>query len=199
MWGNYWLRAGRWPEENRLGAHEDLPAAFWDSGTGWHCLDATVDKVRESAYAHHIERLMVLGAIQLMAGVEPWQGVRWFQAAFIDGAEWVMAPNAAGMAMHATAEAMLTKPYPASGNYIDTMSDHCGRCFFDPHERHGERACPVTALYWDFLAEHADDLAGNRRMRNQLRGVQRMQDRGELAVLRERAARAREELRGADR
>ena len=197
MWGNYWLRVGDWPRENALDAHEDLPEAFWSSGTGWHCLDATVDKVRETGYAHHIERLMVLGAIQLMAGVEPWQGVRWFQAAFIDGAEWVMAPNAAGMAMHATADAMLTKPYPASGNYISTMSDHCGRCRYDPHERHGERACPVTALYWDFLDRHADRFAGNRRMRNQLRGLRQMEARGELGVLRERAARARDELRGA--
>jgi deoxyribodipyrimidine photolyase-related protein len=199
MWGNYWLRIGDWARENALDAHLDLPDAYWSSGTGWHCLDATVDKVRETAYAHHIERLMVLGAIQLMAGVEPWQGVRWFQAAFIDGAEWVMAPNAAGMAMHATGDALLTKPYPASGNYVSTMSDHCERCFFDPHERHGERACPVTALYWDFLARHADDLAGNRRMRNQLRGLRQMEARGELPVLRERAARARAELQGAER
>ncbi len=197
MWGNYWLRIGEWPERNELDAHLDLPDAFWGSETGWHCLDATVAKVRESAYAHHIERLMVLGAIQLMAGVEPWQGVRWFQSAFIDGAEWVMAPNAAGMALHATGDELLTKPYPASGNYISTMSDHCGRCRYDPHERHGDRACPVTALYREFLDRNADRFAGTQRMRNQLRGLRQTEARGELGVLRERAARAREELGGA--
>jgi deoxyribodipyrimidine photolyase-related protein len=82
---------------------------------------------------------------------------------------------------------LLTKPYPASGNYISTMSDHCGRCPYDPHERHGERACPVTALYWDFLDRNADRFAGNRRMRNQMRGLRQMEARGELDVLRERA------------
>ena len=194
MWGCYWQR--RLQGRNELDAHEDLPDAFWGAETGWRCLDATVAKVHDTAYAHHIERLMVLGAIQLMARVEPWQGVRWFQSAFIDGAEWVMAPNAAGMAMHAVGDEMLTKPYPASGNYIDTMSDHCGACRYDPHERHGERACPVTALYWDFLDRNAERLAGNRRMRNQLRGLRQMERRGELDVLRERAARARDELGG---
>lgn len=192
MWGAYWTR--RFRGRNELDAHAELPAAFWGERSGWQCLDATVAKVHDTAYAHHIERLMVLGAIQLTAGVEPWEGVRWFQSAFIDGAEWVMAPNAAGMAMHAVGDELLTKPYPASGNYIDRMSDHCGRCRYDPHERRGERACPVTALYWDFLDRHADRLSGNRRMLGQLRGLRQMRDRGELDVLRERAARAREEL-----
>src|SRR3712207_4693743 len=103
-----------------------------------------------------------------------------------------MAPNAAGMALHAQTEPLLTKPYPASGNYVDTMSDHCGRCFYDPHTKHGERACPVTALYWDFLDRHREDLATNRRMRNQLRTLQRI----DLDAVRARAATAREELEG---
>jgi deoxyribodipyrimidine photolyase-related protein len=200
MWGNYWLRRDEWPERNELDARMDLPAAFTGAPparTGWRCLDSTVEKVWEDAYAHHIERLMVLGNIQLIAGVQPWQSVRWFQSAFIDGAEWVMAPNAAGMALHALGTEMLTKPYAGGGNYINRMSEHCGSCFYEPNVRHGERACPVTALYWDFMARNAERFDGNRRMKGPMVGLRRMPPE-DLAALRERAARAREELRGTE-
>jgi deoxyribodipyrimidine photolyase-like uncharacterized protein len=119
MWGNYWLRRDEWPERNELDARMDLPAAFTGAPparTGWRCLDSTVEKVWDDAYAHHIERLMVLGNILLIAGVEPWQGVRWFQSAFIDGAEWVMAPerrrHGAARARHGDAHEART---PAAG------------------------------------------------------------------------------------
>ncbi len=124
--------------------------------------------VRETGYAHHIQRLMVLGNMMLLLGVRPWEAVEWFQAAFIDGAEWVMAPNVAGMATWADGGVTMTKPYAAGGNYIHRMSGYCERCVHEP------RTCPVTASYWDFMARHRDRFAGNRRMRMPLRTLARM-------------------------
>jgi deoxyribodipyrimidine photolyase-related protein len=196
VWGMYWLRRDDWASDNALGAELDLPEAFWGARTGWSCLDQVADSVRTGAYAHHIERLMVLGNIMLLAGVRPWQAVRWFQGAFHDGAEWVMAPNAAGMALFADGGTMMTKPYAGGGNYINRMSGFCPGCRYEPNRRTGERACPVTALYWDFVDRHADRLAANRRTRNAV-GTLRRFDEAERAAIRERAAAARAELRGA--
>jgi len=124
----------------------------------------------------------------LLPGVRPWEAVEWFQAAFIDGAEWVMAPNVAGMATWADGGRMMTKPYAASGAYIDRMSTYCGACRYSPQQRTGEDACPVTALYWDFMARHADSFSGNRRMRMPLRSLARM-DPERLAEMRAHAER----------
>jgi deoxyribodipyrimidine photolyase-related protein len=97
-----------------------------------------------------------------------------------------MAPNALGMAAYADGGAMMTKPYAASGRYIDRMSDHCGGCRYDPTRRTGDDACPFTTLYWDFLDRNRGSLAGNRRMRMPYRNLERM-DAAELDEIRERA------------
>jgi deoxyribodipyrimidine photolyase-related protein len=136
---------------------------------------------------------MVLGNVMLLAGIDPWQAVRWFQGSFIDGAEWVMAPNAAGMALYADGGQMTTKPYAAGGNYINRMSNHCQGCRYDPRRRTGEDACPLTALYWDFIDRHRDRLATNRRMGLPLRAVSRI-DEDELDQIRARARHALVEL-----
>lgn len=186
VWGMYWLRAGAWRSDDALDARRPLPEAFWTGETDANCLRTALAGVRETAYAHHIERLMVLGNLLLLLGVRPWEAVEWFHGSFIDGAEWVMAPNTAGMATFADGGAMMTKPYAAGGNYIDRMSTYCDGCRYDPHVRTGDAACPVTALYWDFLARQRDRFADNRRMALPLRGLDRMpEDR--LAELRERA------------
>ena len=174
VWGMYWLRAGEWRSANGLDARRSLPDAFWSGDTDARCLAETARGVREHAYAHHIERLMVLGNLMLLLGVRPWEAVEYFQAAFIDGAEWVMAPNVVGMALHADGGRMMTKPYAAGGNYIDRMSDHCGGCRYSPRVREGEGACPVTALYWSFLDRHRERFAGNRRMQMPLRTLEKM-------------------------
>jgi deoxyribodipyrimidine photolyase-related protein len=174
VWGMYWLRAREWRSANGLGARRSLPDAFWSGETDANCLAETVRGVREHAYAHHIERLMVLGNLMLLLGVRPWEAVEYFQAAFIDGAEWVMTPNVVGMALHADGGRMMTKPYAAGGNYIEGMSDHCGGCRYSPKVREGDGACPVTALYWAFLDRHRERFAGNRRMQMPLRTHERM-------------------------
>jgi deoxyribodipyrimidine photolyase-related protein len=180
IWGMYWLRGDAWRSDNALGAERPLPDAFWTGDTDAECLRSTLQDVRETGYAHHIQRLMVLGNLMLLLGVRPWEAVEWFQASFIDGAEWVMAPNTAGMATFADGGVMMTKPYAGGGNYIDRMSTYCGDCVHEP------RSCPVTALYWDFMARHRDEFASNRRMRMPLRTLERM-DPARLAALRELA------------
>ena len=163
------------------------------AATGWNCLDSCVRDVWDDGWANHIQRLMVLGNVGLLAGIAPWPMVRWFQSAFIDGAEWVMAPNAAGMALYADGGVTMTKPYAGGGNYISKMSRYCEGCRFDPRERHGERACPVTALYWDFMDRHRERLEGNRRVRQAFRTFDAM-DEADRTALHDRAARARQEL-----
>ena len=193
VWGMYWLRVEQWPQDNALGAELPLPAAYWGAPVGWECLDEVVAGVEADGYAHHIQRLMVLGTIGLTAGVEPWALVRWFQGSFVDGAEWVMAPNAAGMALFADGGEMMTKPYAAGGNYINRMSGYCGSCRYEPNEKHGPTACPVTALYWDFVERHAERLQGNRRTQRSVGTLARMAPETR-AAMRERARVAREEL-----
>jgi deoxyribodipyrimidine photolyase-related protein len=181
VWGMYWLRGDAWRQEDALGAQRPLPEVFWTGETDANCLSSAVLDVRARAYAHHIQRLMVLGNLMLLLGVRPWEAVEWFQSAFIDGAEWVMAPNVAGMATWADGGAMMTKPYAGGGNYIDRMSTYCGGCVHEP------RSCPVTALYWGFMERHAERFSGNRRMRMPLRTLARV-ELGRLAALRETAA-----------
>ncbi len=193
VWGMYWLRARQWPRRNALRADRELPRAYRDGQSGWACLDETVGAVRSTGYAHHIERLMVLGTIALTTGVRPWPMVRWFAEGFVDGAEWVMAPNAAGMALFADGGEMMTKPYAAGGSYINRMSGHCAGCRYRPDRRTGDDACPVTALYWDFIARHADALQDNHRMRMPLRSWERT-DPDVQDAIRARARAARQEL-----
>ena len=187
VWGMYWLREGRWRHDDALAADLPLPPVFWTGETDANCLRSCVRDVAATGYAHHIQRLMVLGNLMLLVGVRPWEAVEWFRTAFIDGAEWVMAPNVAGMATWADGGEMMTKPYAGGGNYIDRMSGYCADCRYDPHARTGEAACPVTALYWDWTARHRDRLAANRRMRMPLRSLGRMDD-ATIAAHRERAA-----------
>jgi deoxyribodipyrimidine photolyase-related protein len=193
VWGTYWRRVEQWPQDNALGATLPLPEAYWGAPVGWECLDQVTAGVEADGYAHHIQRLMVLGTIGLTAGVEPWALVRWFQGSFVDGAEWVMAPNAAGMALFADGGEMMTKPYAAGGNYINRMSGYCGSCRYEPGEKQGPTACPVTALYWDFVERHADRLQANRRTQRSVGTLARM-DEGTRAAVRERARVARQEL-----
>jgi deoxyribodipyrimidine photolyase-related protein len=193
VWGMYRLRGKELAEANALDAHGSVPRAIAEldpDGTDMACLRDVLGGIRDTAYSHHIERLMVLGNLMLLLGVEPQAATDWFHGAFIDGYEWVMAPNVAGMALWADGGKMMSKPYAASGRYIDRMSDHCRGCRYSPAERTGEDACPFTTLYWDFLARNREKLADNHRMNFQLRNLDRI-DRAELAAIRRQAARLR--------
>ena len=140
--------------------------------------------IEDHGYAHHIQRLMVLGNLGLLAGVEPRVMVDWMWASFVDGAEWVMLPNVIGMGLHADGGRMMTKPYAAGGAYISRMSDYCAACPYDPKRRTGDDACPFTTLYWAFLDRHRARLSQNHRMRVPVASVARLAD---LPAVRRRA------------
>jgi deoxyribodipyrimidine photolyase-related protein len=181
-----------WGEEygqlNELQANVALPASFSSVGgcsSGMACLDATLDGIDQRAYAHHIQRLMVLGNLALLMGCSPQALTNWMRERFIDGADWVMAPNVVGMALHADGGRMATKPYAAGGAYISKMGDYCRGCRFDPRKRVGPTACPYTSLYWDFIARHEPRWRRNHRMAQPVAGAARLAD---LAEVRARAA-----------
>ena len=177
VWGVYWLWGPDYLESNELDATAPIPPAFaGDAPTDMACLSHTIESLYDRAYTHHIERLMVLGNLALSTGIEPRAMTEWMGASFIDGADWVMAPNVIGMALHADGGRMATKPYASGGAYINKMSDHCRGCRFNPRKRTGADACPYTSLYWDFLARHEQHLKGNHRMSTQLGGMRRLAD-----------------------
>ncbi|MFB6146319.1 MAG: cryptochrome/photolyase family protein [Halobacteriaceae archaeon] len=148
---------------NQLGAERPLPAFYWTGETDMACLADVIDGVRTRGYSHHIERLMVLSNFALLYGVEPARLNRWFRAAYVDASHWVTTPNVVEMGLYGAGR-FATKPYAASANYLDDMSDYCADCRYDPDETTGEGACPFNALYWDFLDRNEAQLRENHRM-----------------------------------
>ena len=186
VWGVYWLWGDEYGSRNALGAHRPLPPAFEGRApTQMRCLATTLKDLHDRGWVHHIQRLMVLGNLALLAGVDPAALTRWMWESFVDGAEWVMVPNVVGMALHADGGAMATKPYAAGGAYINRMSDYCRGCRFDPKQRTGPDACPYTTLYWDFFARHAARFERNPRVVQQVRAAGRLND---IDAVRVRAA-----------
>lgn len=190
--GIYWREMPGYLDRNALDAHEPLPAWYWTGETDRECLRDAIGQTLEHGYAHHIQRLMVTGLYALLLGVEPQQVHAWYLAVYVDAVEWAELPNTLGMSQFADGGLLGSKPYVASGQYIARMSDHCRHCRFRPDERVGERACPFTTLYWDFLARHAQRFASHPRMRAQVQNLARLPAAersaiaAQAAVLRER-------------
>ena len=185
VWGSYWHWMPSYRGRNELEANRPLPPVFLGkASTQMRCVESTLGAVHDHGYAHHIQRLMILGNLCLLAGVRPEELVEWMWASFVDGAEWVMLPNVVGMALYADGGLMATKPYASGGAYIDKMSDYCKGCVYDRKKRTGEDACPFTTLYWDFLARHESKFARNPRVAQQVRAAHRLSD---LDGVRERA------------
>lgn len=190
--GIYWTRMPQLLESNALDAHAPLPAFFWHGRTPMACLADTIAQTLAHGYAHHIQRLMVTGLYALLLGVEPREVHGWYLAVYVDAVEWAELPNTLGMSQFADGGAMTTKPYIASGAYIERMSGGslCAGCRFRPGERVGDGACPFTTLYWDFMLRHESLLAANQRTRMQVRGLAGL-DAEERAAVRRRAAQIR--------
>lgn len=171
--GIYWTRMPDYADLNGLNAQLDMPAFMWTGETDMMCVRQSVGQLIDHAYAHHIQRLMVLGLFALLLGVRPFDVHRWHMSMYADAIDWVSLPNVLGMSQYADGGVVGTKPYAASGNYISKMSDYCTHCRFDPKKATGDDACPVTTLYWDFLSRNRNKLEGNRRMGFQFKNLDR--------------------------
>jgi deoxyribodipyrimidine photolyase-related protein len=162
--GIYWLHAPDYQGFNHLEAKRPLPALYWTGQTKMACMRAAVGQTKREAYAHHIQRLMVTGNFALLAGLDPHEVHEWYLSVYADAFEWVEMPNTIGMALYADGGIMASKPYAASGAYINKMSDYCARCAYAPAVKAGPQACPFNPLYWDFIGRNEDKLGSNPRM-----------------------------------
>ena len=187
IYWQYWRLAGQWQGFNAWQAQRSLPDFFWSGKTEMACLRSAIGRALDSGYTHHIERLMLLSNFCLLAGVEPMEVNDWFLAAFVDAYEWVMLPNVLGMGLNADGGRTATKPYVASANYIDKMSDYCAGCRYDKKARTGQDACPFNFLYWNFLLKHEARLRANPRLGNAVLGLRHLDD-DERARVGEQAA-----------
>ena len=172
--GIYWLKMPEYAEMNFLGATRQLPDFYWTGDTGMNCLAQSIDATRRYAYAHHIQRLMVLGNFALLTGIEPRQVNEWFLVVYADAYEWVELPNVSGMVLFADGGYLASKPYAAGGAYIKRMSNYCDNCRFKVAQKTGKDACPFNYLYWDFLIRNRAQLGNNARLGMIYRSLDRM-------------------------
>ena len=181
--GLYWLKMPDYADQNVLEAHRPLPAFFWTADTKMNCLKQCVSETRDHAYAHHIQRLMVLGNFALLAGLSPKDVNEWFMIVYADAYEWVELPNVSGMALYADGGVLASKPYASGGAYIERMSNYCRSCHYNVKQKTGEQACPFNYLYWDFLIRHQDRLSSNARMGMMYRTLSKMTDEKRATIL----------------
>ena len=182
--GIYWTEMPEYLQCNTLAADQPLPDFYWTGKTDMRCLAEVIGQTLRTGYAHHIQRLMVTGLFAMLLGVRPQEVHRWYLAIYVDAVEWVELPNTLGMSQHADGGVMGSKPYAASGRYIQRMSNYCDRCRYRPDQSTGEVACPVTTLYWDFLIRHERRFQTHPRAGMQWRMLARLDDmlRREIAV-----------------
>ena len=172
--GIYWLKMPQYKELNFFGADRKLPDFYWSGNTRMKCMAQAVQQTRQYGYAHHIQRLMVLGNFALLAGIYPKEVNDWFLTVYTDAYEWVELPNVSGMALFADGGLFATKPYAASGAYINRMSNYCKTCHYKVSEKTGETACPFNYLYWNFLKKNRPLLEGNIRLKISYRTLDKM-------------------------
>jgi deoxyribodipyrimidine photolyase-related protein len=172
--GVYWLKMPGYRDMNALDARRPLPWFYWSGETDMNCIAHVVGQTKRLAYAHHIQRLMVTGTFALLAGIRPQEVHEWYLAVYADAYEWVELPNTLGMSQFADGGILGSKPYAASGAYINRMSDYCGGCRYKVAKKTGADACPFNALYWDFLARNEKTLRGNHRLAQVYRNWDRM-------------------------
>lgn len=176
MRGIYWLSGPDYVDRNFFENARPLPSFYCSGKTEMNCLATVIIETIEYAYAHHIQRLMITGNFALLAGIDPKAVHQWYLEVYADAYEWVELPNVIGMSQFADGGFLGTKPYAASGNYINRMSDYCTTCLYDPKQRTGEKACPFNALYWDFLARNKSKLESNHRLAQPYATWARMSD-----------------------
>jgi deoxyribodipyrimidine photolyase-related protein len=186
--GIYWMRMPEYKKTNFLKADRPLPAFYWTGETDMACLRETIQATRRNAYAHHIQRLMITGNFALLAGLAPHQVEDWYLIVYADAFDWVELPNTHGMALFADGGLLGSKPYAASGAYINRMSDYCAGCTYSPGVKLGTGACPFNYLYWSFIMTHEKRLKSNPRMAMPYRTLSRMTDTRKRQIRREARA-----------
>jgi deoxyribodipyrimidine photolyase-related protein len=180
--GVYWLDMPAMAGANFLGHTRKLPRWYWTGDTAMNCMRDSIGQTLRHGYAHHIQRLMVTGNFALLAEVEPRQVCDWYLGVYVDAVEWAELPNTAGMALFANGGRFTSKPYVASGAYIKRMSNYCGGCRYNPALRHGEGACPVTVLYWNFLDKREKMLAASQRTALMAKNLARLPETERAAI-----------------
>jgi deoxyribodipyrimidine photolyase-related protein len=183
--GVYWSLMPGYQDGNALHATRPLPRFYWNGETAMRCLREAIGSTVRHAYSHHIQRLMVTGNFALLTGVAPREIERWYLAVYADAFEWVEMPNTLGMAVFADGGQMASKPYAASGAYIDRMSDFCGECVYDVKQKTGPDACPFNYLYWAFLIRQKERLSNNPRLAMPYRSLARWPPERQAATLAE--------------
>ena len=174
--GIYWLKMPGYASENFLAADRPLPDFFWTGDTQMNCLRQSIGQTQKYAYAHHIQRLMVLGNFALLAGLAPKFVNEWYLIVYADAFEWVELPNVSGMVLFADGGYLASKPYAAGGAYINRMSNYCQNCRYKVAEKTGGDACPFNYLYWHFLIKNRDRLGNNARLGMIYRSLDRMSE-----------------------
>lgn len=180
--GIYWLKMPDYASENFFEAKRALPEFYWTGETEMNCLRQCVTETKENAYAHHIQRLMVLGNFALLAGIDPKHVNEWFLIVYADAYEWVELPNVSGMILFADGGYLASKPYAAGGSYINKMSDYCKNCSYKVKDKNGADACPFNYLYWDFLARNREKLSNNHRIGMMYKTYDRMGEDKKQAI-----------------
>ena len=181
--GVYWLNMPDYEGENFLQANRNLPDIYWGKATHMNCLAQCVKETKENAYAHHIQRLMVLGNFALLAGLNPDQVNEWYMIVYADAYQWVELPNVTGMILFADGGHLASKPYAAGGAYINKMSNYCKNCRYKVSKKNGPDACPFNYLYWNFFLKNEDKLKGNPRLNHPYATLSRMDDDKKTAIL----------------
>ncbi len=186
MRGIYWMKMPEYAKMNALQNHNPLPDFFWTGKTKMNCLKHSINQSLEEAYAHHIQRLMIIGNYALLTQIHPDKVDEWYLGVYIDAIEWVEITNTRGMSQFADGGIVATKPYVSSANYINKMGNYCKGCDYKHNQKLGEQACPFNALYWNFLDEKKEYFQNNQRMSMML-NLLKKKDKEELAILKERA------------
>ncbi len=186
--GVYWSQMPGYGRSNKLLAQRPLPDFFWTGDAKMNCMKQSIAETRDNAYAHHIQRLMVIGNFCLLAGLDPKEVQEWYLIVYHDAYEWVEMPNVVGMILFADGGLFASKPYAASGSYINKMSDYCVHCDYAVKRRHGPGACPFNYLYWDFLDRNRDRLKDNPRIGMMYKTLDRFDDE-KIETIREDAKR----------
>lgn len=163
MRGVYWAQMPGYETLNYFKNKNKLPGWFWTGNTKMNCLKNCITQSLDTAYAHHIQRLMITGNFALLAGIDPKEVDAWYLGIYIDAIEWVEITNTRGMSQFADGGIVGTKPYVSSATYINKMSNYCKNCHYNYKTKTGDRACPFNSLYWNFYDKHRDKLGNNFR------------------------------------